>query len=91
MGLSHFLKTKREAAGLSQGQVAKKLKYTSPQFISNWERGISGPPIKILGILSDMYHVSPDELFELVLKHSLEQLKVNLLKEYKAMARKKKR
>ena len=41
MNLGDYLKSKRENASLSQGDVAKKLKYTSPQFISNWERGIS--------------------------------------------------
>jgi transcriptional regulator with XRE-family HTH domain len=88
MDLAHFLKIKREGAGLSQGHVAKKLKYTSPQFVSNWERGVSSPPIKILRILSDMYGISCDDLFELVVKHTLRQLKENLLSEYKMIVRK---
>jgi transcriptional regulator with XRE-family HTH domain len=88
MDLGQFLKLKREGVGLSQGQVAKKLRYTSPQFVSNWERGVSSPPIKILKILSQMYRVSTDELFELILKHSIEQLKENLIKEYKLVVRK---
>lgn len=91
MKLGSFLKEKREAAGISQAKVAKKLKYTTPQFISNWERGVSSPPVKVLKILSDMYGVSTDELFELVLEHSLEQLKKNMIHEYKNMSRRKKK
>jgi transcriptional regulator with XRE-family HTH domain len=88
--LGNFLKNKREAVGLSQGQVAKKLRYTSPQFISNWERGISSPPIKVLRLLSDLYRVSTDELFDLILQHSVDQLRSSLLKEYNLIIRKKK-
>lgn len=88
MELGQFLKIKREGVGLSQGYVARKLKYTSPQFVSNWERGISCPPIKILRTLSELYKVSADELFELVVKHSLQQIKVSLLNEYRVIVRK---
>jgi transcriptional regulator with XRE-family HTH domain len=34
----------RHAANMSQGDVAKKMGYSSPQFVSNWERGLSMPP-----------------------------------------------
>lgn len=43
---AQFVKEAREKAGLTQGQVAKKLKYTSPQFISNVERGKCFLPLK---------------------------------------------
>jgi transcriptional regulator with XRE-family HTH domain len=36
----------RELRGFSQGSVAKKLGYSSPQFISNIERGLCSFPIK---------------------------------------------
>ena len=91
MYLGDYLKSKRENASLSQGDVAKKLKYTSPQFISNWERGISSPPIKTLRLLSELYKVSTDELFKLILDHSLTQLKINLTQEYGAFTKRKKK
>ena len=91
MNLGDYLKSKRENASLSQGDVAKKLKYTSPQFISNWERGISSPPIKTLRLLSELYKVSTDELFKLILDHSLKQLKINLTQEYGAFTKRKKK
>lgn len=50
-------KNLRMKAGLSQGQVAQTLKYSSPQFVSNWERKLAYPPpatfkplAKILGV-----------------------------------------
>lgn len=90
MSLGEFLKSKRENASLSQGDVAKKLKYTSPQFISNWERGVSSPPIKVLKVLSDLYKISSDEVFNLILRHSLTQLEANLTREYGAVVKRKK-
>ncbi len=90
MSLGEFLKSKRENASLSQGDVAKKLKYTSPQFISNWERGVSSPPIKVLKQLSDLYKVGTDELFNLILEHSITQLKTNMLREYGTVSKRKK-
>ena len=90
MTLGQFLKSKRENASMSQGDVAKKLKYTSPQFISNWERGVSSPPIKVLKQLSGLYKISTDELFNLILKHSLIQLEENLNREYGALSKRKK-
>ncbi len=44
--LSKFIKSNREAAGLTQWQVAKELGYSSPQFISNWERDAASIPVK---------------------------------------------
>ena len=90
MSLGEFLKSKRENASLSQGDIAKKLKYTSPQFISNWERGVSSPPIKVLRILSDLYKISSDELFNLILQHSVAQLEANLKREYNTLIKRKK-
>ncbi len=90
MNLGEFLKLKRENASLSQGDVAKKLKYTSPQFISNWERGVSSPPIKVLKQISTLYKVNSDEVFNLILEHSLTQLKSSMKKDYAALVKRKK-
>ena len=90
MSLGQFLKSNREKVSLSQGDVAKKLKYTSPQFISNWEREVSSPPIKVLKQLSDLYKVNSDEVFNLILSHSVNQLKANLTHEYGMIVKRKK-
>jgi transcriptional regulator with XRE-family HTH domain len=65
--LASFLKEKRVTAGLTQSQVAEKLGYSSPQFISNWERGLASPPVFILRDLTKMYKVSADEMFKLLM------------------------
>ena len=90
MKLGEFLKLKRENVSLSQGDVAKKLKYTSPQFISNWERGVSCPPIKVLKQISTLYKVNSDEVFNLILEHSLTQLKASMIKDYQILVKRKK-
>lgn len=43
--MNHYLKEKRKQAGLSQRAFANLLGYSSPQFISNWERGLAAPPL----------------------------------------------
>lgn len=51
-----FFRQLRLDSGLSQAAVAKKLDYTTPQFVSNWERGIAHPPRVALGTLAQLYH-----------------------------------
>ncbi|MEK2647425.1 helix-turn-helix domain-containing protein [Bdellovibrio sp. BCCA] len=55
--IGEFLKQKRIAAGLSQADVAEKMGYSTPQFISNWERGVSHPPINALKKLAEIYTI----------------------------------
>lgn len=76
--LSEFLKEKRTHAGLSQKDVADKLGYSSAQFISNWERGLSSPPIHTLRKLAEMYSVNVDEMFDVILESTLEQVRTDL-------------
>jgi len=59
-----FLRQKRIAAGLSQGDMAKELKYTSAQFISNWERGLSLPPKASMKKLSKILNLDPKDFLE---------------------------
>ncbi len=76
--LSEFLKEKRTHSGLSQKEVADKLGYSSAQFISNWERGLSSPPMHTLRKLAEMYSVNVDEMFEVILESTLEQVRTDL-------------
>jgi len=52
MSLAKILHEAREKSGLTQYELAKRLGYTSGQFVSNWERGKSRPPRHILKQLS---------------------------------------
>ena len=63
MSLNNRLKQTREAAGLSQKDVAEALNI-SRQAISRWENGKSYPDLDNLVLLSDLYHISLDELLK---------------------------
>jgi transcriptional regulator with XRE-family HTH domain len=80
--LSEFLKENRIKAGFTQAEVAQKLGYTTPQFISNWERGQSSPPIKILKRLAKLYSVGAQELYDVILEISIEELKSDLRQKF---------
>lgn len=56
---SRLLKSSRRGAKLSQRDVAKNLGYTSAQFVSNWERGLSSPPVETLPKLCELYKCKP--------------------------------
>jgi transcriptional regulator with XRE-family HTH domain len=78
--LAGFLKEKRVSAGLTQSEVAKKLGYSSPQFVSNWERGLANPPVFVLRDLTKMYKVSADQMFDLL----VDDVKTDLHREFYA-------
>jgi transcriptional regulator with XRE-family HTH domain len=66
--LSAYMKRSREAAGLSQQEVGRKLGFSSPQFVSNWERGISGPPVKALVRLKNIYKLDINYVADLIVE-----------------------
>ena len=61
MDISNQIKTRREAMGLSQEQLAEKL-YVSRQTISNWERDKTYPDVQSLLMLSVLFDTSIDTL-----------------------------
>jgi transcriptional regulator with XRE-family HTH domain len=80
--LADYLKEKRIASGLSQKDVASKMGYSTPQFISNWERGISQPPINSIKKLCEIYGVESEQLFEHSLSATLEIVTEELRKKF---------
>lgn len=76
--LGDFLQAKRTKAGLSQGDVATKLGYSSPQFISNFERGLCAPPLNKLKLLVQLYDLNGDEVLKLMLKEHEKHLRRSL-------------
>jgi transcriptional regulator with XRE-family HTH domain len=83
MNLAEYLKQKRTEANLSQAEIAKKLGYSSAQFISNWERGKSAPPLRNLAALAELLGVRSDDLFAVFLKTSLQEVSDDLKAKYK--------
>jgi transcriptional regulator with XRE-family HTH domain len=80
--LALFLKQAREKAEISQRQVADELGYQSAQFISNWERGISSPPMKTLKQLGELYRVSAEDLYEIMVEDTLRRVESDLHREF---------
>ena len=65
--MAEYLKEKRAKANLTQSDVASKLGYSSPQFVSNWERGLAKPPVFVLRDLTKLYRVPANEMFSVLL------------------------
>lgn len=84
--LAGFLREKRVAVNLTQSEVARKLGYSSPQFVSNWERGLANPPVFVLKEITKMYKVSADTMFNLL----VEDVKNDLQREFYAKGSKRK-
>lgn len=64
--VGRFLQKSRLAASLSQREVAARLGYTTPQFVSNWERGLSLPPLRTLPELASLLKVPPAAMIEAI-------------------------
>ncbi len=76
--LGIFLKEHRLKRNLSQGDLAQALRYDSPQYISDWERGVSSPPLKKIVQVSQILHVRVDRIFDLLLESSKKKLEEDL-------------
>lgn len=59
-----FLRAKRESAGLTQSDVSGELGYGTAQFVSNWERGISMPPMAALPKIAKLYKIEPKAMIK---------------------------
>ncbi|RYZ92075.1 MAG: XRE family transcriptional regulator [Proteobacteria bacterium] len=61
-----YLREARLRQDITQKQVADLLGYSSLQFISNFERGISLPPTSKLKILIKLFKLNAAEVVEIV-------------------------
>ncbi len=66
--LGRYLKSKRKKMNLSQSRVADELGYSSPQIVSNWERGLCHPPLAKLRLITKLYRVRTIELIDMMTK-----------------------
>ena len=62
------LRAYREEAGFTQRQMMKKLKLQGPQFISNFERGMSLPPLPMLGKMCTLYRMNHAKVLDQFVK-----------------------
>lgn len=59
--LAHYIRWLRLMNGMSQLDVAKKLKKTT-NAISNWELGNTSPPVDDIMKLCEIYNVTPNQM-----------------------------
>ena len=84
--LNEYLRQKRIASGLSQLDVARVLGYASPQFVSNWERGLVSPPLETIGVLIQLYKMPTSEVISRILDETREFLESQLISSRKRIA-----
>ncbi|MBX2986959.1 MAG: helix-turn-helix transcriptional regulator [Bdellovibrionaceae bacterium] len=72
--LGSYLKQKRAVIGLSQSEVASHLGYSTAQYISNFERGVCQPSMKILARLAKLYKLNIDEFFDVVVEQQKQEI-----------------
>lgn len=76
-----FLAHCRKVRGLSQKDVADYLGYKNGQFISNWERDKSQPPIPVLKDLAKLFQIPEETIFNVVLEQHLRDIAAQLHKQ----------
>lgn len=66
----------REKAGLTQRDVSDSLGYSTPQFISNVERGRCRFPVQKLSRIKKLYRLSNEQVIDLFISEE----KINLMR-----------
>ncbi len=66
--VGEYLREMRDVSHYTQREVADILNYSSAQFISNFERGITLPPLNRLKTLVKLYKLDVNRLMNLILE-----------------------
>ena len=85
------LRKGRESAGLTQREVADDLGYSSPQFVSNIERGLCAPPLNVLRFMIEAYGLSPNKILKFLIDSHSELFRSALMPQQKSGKRRAKR
>ena len=78
-----FLKDIRVKRNMTQAELAKKLGYTTSQFVSNWERGLCSPPLNSIPDIATILGISQKEIrdmMNLILEETRSELERRLFK-----------
>lgn len=75
MIVGNYLKRHRTRKGMSQMDVAKQFNFTTAQFISNLERGISPVPKDMIIPLSKLLKFNVDEFLRVRLRQDMQELR----------------
>lgn len=75
--LGDLIARQRIDHGLTQITVARALGYTTPQFVSNWERGVSLPPYHAIPRLAQMLKIPVNKLLRRLFDVEATELRIN--------------
>lgn len=75
--LGGYLREKREKIGKTQTDVAHALK-VRPQFVSNWERGLSSPPWRLMRKIVQLYKIPKNEVVKVLVREHEAFIRKNL-------------
>jgi len=75
--VGRFLRDRRVKAGLTQWDIASHLRYSTAQFVSNWERGVSLPPVDSLPKLVGLLGVSGQDIIGTMHQYQEQMLKLD--------------
>jgi transcriptional regulator with XRE-family HTH domain len=81
--LGSLLKDKRVEKGLTQMELAQELGYTSPQFVSNWERGMCSPAFDTLPLIAKILNISKKDVIHIIVEETKFELEENFSKQVK--------
>jgi transcriptional regulator with XRE-family HTH domain len=70
-----YIRLKRAEKRLTQDEVATLLGYDQKQNVSNWERGVSHPPFKVLSTLCRVLDLDKEVLVKLFTEIAHEDIK----------------
>ncbi|MCB0404324.1 MAG: helix-turn-helix domain-containing protein [Bdellovibrionales bacterium] len=84
--LGQYLREKRMQAGLTQLTVARSVKLTSAQSISNIERGMAPVPTFVLRKMIQLYQISEAEIMWKLMDLQLQQWRDDFFPEAKSGA-----
>lgn len=74
-----YLRSLREAKGLSQHALTKGLEFTA-QYVSNWERGATVPSVDVLLTIKKYLPLNKNELIDAIQRDNLVELNDKLLR-----------
>ncbi len=85
--LGSLLKEKRIDKGITQMSLARELGYSSPQFVSNWERGMCSPAFDTLPTVCKLLGIPKREIIEIIIDETRSELEANFSRGLKAKPR----
>lgn len=77
--LGKLFRAERMKVGLSQGKVCRTLGYSTPQYLSNFERGLCSMPLEKLKRMIEMYDMDGETVVKLMLDLQSKFLRTQLV------------